>query len=110
MAEELYLPVPGVTAVLQHIFEAAGGAPDEAKRIADNLVEASLTGHDSHGVVRTEKYVDWTAGGGVLFGKDISIITDTDAFALLDGNHGFGQTVGAQAVEHGILKAKQSCS
>jgi uncharacterized oxidoreductase len=33
-----------------HIIEQAGSAPAEAAQVADNLVMANLSGHDSHGV------------------------------------------------------------
>jgi len=32
------------------IFEAAGSNPEEARVIADHLIDANLSGHDSHGV------------------------------------------------------------
>ena len=32
------------------VFEAAGSEADEARIIADHLIEANLRGHDSHGV------------------------------------------------------------
>ena len=40
------------------IFRATG-APDYAARlVADSLVEANLTGHDSHGVIRITEYIN----------------------------------------------------
>jgi len=32
------------------VFEAAGSEPEEARIMADHLIEANLRGHDSHGV------------------------------------------------------------
>lgn len=104
----LILAADRVASVLTSIFVRAGGSAIEARAIADNLVEACLTGHDSHGIARTERYVEWSAEGGVVFGQDASVITDSDAFALLDGNLGFGQTVGVQATELGLRKAREA--
>ena len=42
---------------VRDIFTAAGCDADEAGRIAEHLVRADLTGHDSHGVVRVPRYV-----------------------------------------------------
>jgi len=58
--EELRLPAEGVRAVLTRIFETAGAETVEADAIATNLVEANLAGHDSHGVVRTQRYGFWS--------------------------------------------------
>ena len=40
--------------LIEDIFQAEGCFPEEAGRIAKNLVGANLTGHDSHGVLRTD--------------------------------------------------------
>ncbi len=40
------------------IFEQGGSQAAEARQIAEHLVEANLTGHDSHGVARIIRYVD----------------------------------------------------
>ena len=38
--------------LVQTTFEHAGTTPEEARLVADHLVEANLMGHDSHGVIR----------------------------------------------------------
>jgi len=103
---DLRLPAQGIRAVLTRIFETAGAETVEADAIASNLVEANLAGHDSHGIVRTQRYVQWAGRGDVHFGRHISSVIDSDAFALLEGNHGFGQTLGREAVEVGLEKAR----
>ena len=40
-------------------FEHGGCMRVEAERIAMRLLGANLTGHDSHGVLRTSRYIDW---------------------------------------------------
>jgi uncharacterized oxidoreductase len=95
---------------VREIFSAAGCADEEADRIADNLVEANLTGHDSHGVVRVPLYVDWMRSGFVLAGQTVEVVTDGGAFVVLDGRRGFGQTVATQAVDLGIERAQRQGS
>lgn len=97
-----------LTALVARIFEAAGCDAAEAGRIGHYLTEANLTGHDSHGVARVPRYVDWLREGRVEAGREVTSIIDTPAIAVLDGHYGFGQTVGPQAVRIGIDKAKQS--
>lgn len=103
---DVQLSPSGLTDVLTQIFQAAGGSAAEAHRIAANLVEANLAGHDSHGVVRTQRYCIWVTEGIVQFGQSVSTVVDAPAFALLEGNKGFGQTLGEQAVEIGLDKAR----
>jgi hydroxycarboxylate dehydrogenase B len=89
------------------IFRAAGCGPEEAKRIGRYLVSSNLAGHDSHGVIRTPRYVLWLREGKVLAGRGLTIVSDGPTFATVDGNWGFGQTVGPMAVDLGIEKARE---
>jgi uncharacterized oxidoreductase len=92
--------------VVEAIFAAAGCSVVEAERIAEALVGANLTGHDSHGVGRTLRYVEWLRDGVQLADQKITVLAEGDAFALIDGNYGFGQTIGVQAVQLGLTKAR----
>lgn len=89
------------------IFLAAGCSKGESRRIADNLVDANLTGHDSHGVVRTARYLTWLKEGKLLPDQDISVVSDSGSLLILDGNFGYGQTVGPLAVQRGIDRASE---
>jgi uncharacterized oxidoreductase len=86
-------------------FSAAGCSVAEAARIAHYLVEANLAGHDSHGVIRVPRYLNWLNENRLVPDQKVSIITENEAFAVVDGRFGFGQTVGPQAVEFGVDKA-----
>ncbi len=92
--------------LLADIFAAAGCAADEAGRIGQYLVSSNLAGHDSHGVIRTPRYVQWLQEGKCLAGQTLTVISDSPAHALVDGNYGFGQTIGALAVDLGVAKAR----
>jgi len=90
------------------IFVAVGCSEGESTRIARHLVEANLVGHDSHGVIRVPRYVTWLQDGMLRADQEVSVILENDAVLVLDGNYGMGQTVGPQAVSHGIEKAAQN--
>ena len=81
------------------IFSAAGSLPTEAGVVADHLVDASLMGHDSHGVIRISKYVDWVRAGQVLPNRHAEIVKDRGALLVVDGGFGFGQVIGTEAME-----------
>jgi len=88
------------------IFVGAGCSPAESERIGFYLVNANLAGHDSHGVIRVPRYVVNKRGGDVTPDAVVDIVTENDTLAVVDGRFGFGQTVGPQAVDIGIAKAK----
>lgn len=94
-------------ALIADIFAAAGCDRAEAGRIAHHLLGANLAGHDSHGVVRVPRYVEWLQAGHIVAGQDAEVVTDGGAFALLDGKWGFGQTVAPQATALGIERAQR---
>ncbi len=92
---------------ITRIFQAAGADLAEASAIAGNLVGASARGHDSHGIVRVPRYLEAAERGHVFFDRHVSRVIDNDAFVLLDGQHGFGQVLGREAVEAGLEKAEK---
>ncbi|MGJ3258126.1 MAG: malate/lactate/ureidoglycolate dehydrogenase [Rhodospirillales bacterium] len=96
----------GMTRLGADIFERAGASADEALAISANLVNSNLNGHDSHGVVRIPRYLMWEDTGNLAFGQSATVVADGDNFALIDGNRGFGQVVGREAVDISIDKAK----
>ncbi len=96
-----------LTAVIAEIFDRAGCERDEADRVAENLVGANLTGHDSHGVIRTLRYVNWMREDMMRPGKELRVVRETPVLAVLDAELGFGQTAAPRAVDIGIAKARE---
>jgi uncharacterized oxidoreductase len=88
------------------MFRRVGCAEAEARDVAFYLVRSNLAGHDSHGVVRAPLYVRWVKEGRTRPGQTPKIVTDAPALAVVDGQHGFGQTMGPFATRLGIEKAK----
>ncbi len=91
--------------LVEAVFARKGCPGDEAARIAESLVGANLAGHDSHGVIRVPRYVRYIDDGELAPGADIDVVADSDAFVLVDGNFGFGQTVGPKAARLGMERA-----
>ena len=86
-------------ACVEAIFIAAGSEPVEAEIVAQHLVDASVAGHDFHGVIRVSKYVDWLRAGQVRANRHARIATDRGALVIVDGDFGFGQVIGKEAME-----------
>jgi uncharacterized oxidoreductase len=52
------------------------------------------------------RYVETIRTGDTLVGQSITVLAESATHAVLDGNFGFGQTIGPQAVDLGIAKAR----
>ncbi|NBU88584.1 MAG: malate/lactate/ureidoglycolate dehydrogenase [Betaproteobacteria bacterium] len=88
------------------ILRDCGSSAAEADTVAANLVLANLSGHDSHGVGMVPRYVDAVREGGLCPNKAVRITLDTGTLLALDGQCGYGQVVGAQAMDLGIARAQ----
>src|SRR5664279_4483269 len=85
----------------------AGSTPEEAGQVAANLVEANLRGHDSHGVGMVPRYIDAVQEGGLAVNAHVAIRADSGALLTLDGRHGYGQVIGAEAMALVIERAQR---
>jgi uncharacterized oxidoreductase len=102
---------PHVALVLQaqvaSILIASGSTEAEAQTVAGNLVMANLSGHDSHGVGMLPRYVEAVLEGGLTPNASVKVNMDIGTMLSLDGQRGYGQVVGEQAMHLGMARAKQ---
>ena len=96
-----------LTAYVATILIATGSSATEAQAVADNLVLANLSGHDSHGVGMVPRYVDAVLEGGLQPNAAVRVVLDTGTLLTLDGQRGYGQVVGEQAMQLGMARARQ---
>jgi len=94
-----------LTELVAAIMHAAGSSVEESRTIARRLVDSNLVGHDSHGVIRVSKYLEWMRKGWLLANQPPTLVFDSDTLAIVDGNRGFGQVIGEYATKLGIGKA-----
>src|SRR6218665_3914447 len=97
----------GLESATARILEAAGSLPAEARQGGAQLGLANPGGPDSPGVGMVPGYVDAVAEGGLRPNAAVKINLDAGQLLALDGQHGYGQIVGVQAMELGIARAKQ---
>jgi uncharacterized oxidoreductase len=72
------------------IFSACGAPPSEAAIVADELVEASLMGLDSHGVIRIVQYAEDVFRGKIKPGAPVTVVQETPSTAIVDCGFNFG--------------------
>lgn len=90
------------------VFAKAGSSTHEADMIAKRLVDSNLMGHDSHGVVRVTSYIGWLGEGKIRPNMHVKVVAEADGFAILDGQGGYGQVLGGEAMAIAIAKARKT--
>jgi L-2-hydroxycarboxylate dehydrogenase (NAD+) len=102
--------VQKVRVFTEKIFLAIGCSPKDAKLAADVLIQADLSGVDSHGVARLAGYVRLFDNGRLNPKPNITIIHQTASTAVIDGDKGLGLIVAPYAMKLALKKAKKAGS
>jgi uncharacterized oxidoreductase len=102
-----HIPAEPLMDFCAEIFARVGCQSEEANRVSASLVDANLTGHDSHGVIRVPRYVDWVRTGDLIPNQSIERVVDTSVIGVVDGRFGFGQTVGRWPSISALKKGRQ---
>ena len=89
-------------------FTAVGVPEADGKIVSQNLIEAELRGHGSHGVSRMKFYMAKLAGGGFNPNPNIKILKDKPSMLLMDSDNSLGAVAATQAMTLCIEKAKKT--
>ena len=106
MPTDLSFRAEALSAAVHAVIAAGGSSDREASLVAANLVEANLRGHDSHGVGMVPRYIDALKEGGLAVNQQVGVVRDGGMLLTLDGRHGYGQTIGLEAMAMGIERAR----
>jgi LDH2 family malate/lactate/ureidoglycolate dehydrogenase len=91
---------------LETLVRALGAPDDQARIVADNLVEADLRGVDSHGAHLMALYHGRVRSGHLGPVTTLTTLDDRGSTVRLDGGIGFGQVAGVAAVDLAIERAR----
>jgi LDH2 family malate/lactate/ureidoglycolate dehydrogenase len=92
-------------AVGARVFEFHGAPSAAARTVATSLVQASLMGHDSHGILRVARYVEKIVQGALNPAAVPQVQRQFGATAVVDGGRGFGQVTAAFGADRAIQLA-----
>ncbi len=107
MSEQTYtVQEEGLRLFCTALFMSEGVPEDEARITADVLVEANLTGVDSHGVSRVAAYMERLRRGGNRKVAKVDVLADFPAGATWDANGSLGQVVAYRAMLAAMDKAR----
>ncbi len=84
------IPAEQLTAIARRLLKAAGAGDDETEVVVEELIETSLIGLDSHGIIRVPQYVRQLRAGSIRPGANPRIIKKTGNTLIIDGCNGLG--------------------
>ena len=90
------------------VLVAGGMTHAGAAMEAAALVWANQRGVDTHGVIRLERYLEMFSQGESNPRPKVTVISDTPAVCVLDGDRGFGPLILPEAIDRAVAKAKQN--
>jgi L-2-hydroxycarboxylate dehydrogenase (NAD+) len=100
------IDVQPLSAAMQSAFEACGVGADDARWTVQTLLDAQIEGATGHGLVRFPTLVERLNRGLTNPAPDLTIIRETAGTALVDGDNGLGQVVGARCMDLAVVKAR----
>lgn len=89
------------------VFQGYGFSQPESQQITDVLLDADLSGIESHGVQRLIRYHKEITEGLVTVNAVPEIVKETPVSATIEGHDAMGQLLGVQAMDLAIEKAKK---
>ncbi len=100
------IPLERLNHAIRLLVRGFGSSEGEVEAVASNLIDANLTGHDSHGIGMLPRYAAAFLEGGLKPNTHVKVQLDAGAMLRLDGDAGFGQVIGHEAMALGIERAK----
>ena len=88
------------------VLQKLGVAADEAGIWAGVVVETSLRGVDSHGILVLPMYASMLEAGGIRLNTRSRTIASNGPTVLIDGNGGIGQVIADHAMDLAIERAR----
>ena len=88
------------------VYVHAGLPTEDARLVADTLVQADLWGHQSHGVLRLGWYFERVRNGVMKPKTQPEFVIDAGALALIEGHDGVGHVLSVLASREAIKRAK----
>ena len=93
---------------VQDILGKIGASEEEAEIVSEELVQSTLMGVDSHGILRIPQYKWQIEEHFIVPGADVKKVKETPTTAIVDADYGFGHVAGRKTAEIVIQKAKEN--
>jgi len=88
---------------------ASFGCEDEEQRIvAEHLVRANLSGHDSHGIGMLPVYGKQVADGNLIPNQTLEVLSTAGAVTVVDAQRGFGHRMALLALDEAVKSCREN--
>ena len=84
------------------LLKGFGCNDNEAEIVADHLVKANLSGHDSHGIGMLPMYGKQVASGGLFPNQTPELNDPVGAITTVDARRGFGHHMALLSLDHAM--------
>ncbi len=93
--------------VARTILAGFGCDDNEASIVADHLIRANLTGHDSHGIGMLPMYGYQVEDGNLIPNQTPEFLPAAGAIRVVDARRGFGHRMALLALDHTMEAARE---
>ena len=100
--------VQKIKKIAKKLFLKAGASEHEAEIVSEEIIEASLMGLDSHGIMRIAQYLEQIKEGLIQPNTPINVIYETPISAIVDCNWNFGMVCARMMTDVVIEKANNN--
>lgn len=101
-----HIPYERTRDFCRKVFQGYGFTQEQSAQITDVLLDADLSGIESHGIQRLIRYHKEVTEGFVKIEATPEIVKQTPLSATIEGNDTMGQTLSVMAMQLAIDKAK----
>jgi len=102
------IQVEALRTLTRRILVASGSDSGEAEIVADHLIDANLSGHDSHGVGLLPMYAKDRVDGFLKPNGHARLVREDGAIGVFDGGMAYGHVAAREASAWGIARARTS--
>ena len=79
--------------LVRALLDAAGADSDDARLVAEQLVDAETRENRGQGLIRLRPYITWMRNGKIASPAKLRVERQFGATLLLDGGNGWGQVI-----------------
>ena len=105
--QNVRVPVERLYRFVEAVLRAVDVPEDDARVMADNLVQADLRGVSTHGVNILARNARGLKIRAINPRPTVRVVEQRGATAVVDGDRGLGQVVGARSMEVAIARARE---
>lgn len=95
-----------LTRLVAETLRAAGATEEDARLVADHVVDAEARGKTSQGLVRVSRYVGWARDGTIVSPTELRIEREEGATLVVDARRGWGHVAALRTMELCVERAE----